>query len=332
MVSQTPEADFRVTYLDEIPSVHIPVRLSVLEAVNFKTTCQQLFSGSTVPSKIVLDFSQTTFIDSSGIGALVSNLKFAKQRDSDLVLRSLKPQVMAVFELTSLDQVLTIESSPVITAPSENNRADSQLPVTHPSVRSLVKRLIDIVGAIVGLIITGILFIPIVAAITINDPGPIFFAQTRCGWMGKKFRIWKFRSMCTNAEALKSQIKNQASGAFFKNDNDPRITKVGRILRKTSLDELPQFWNVLKGEMSLVGTRPPTPDEVDRYEVPQWQRFDVKPGMTGEWQVNGRSQVRNFEDVIRLDLKYQENWSLMYDLKLIVKTIAVLFNKNSGAV
>jgi len=332
MVSQTPEADFRVTYLDEIPSVHIPVRLSVLEAVNFKTTCQELFSGSTAPSKIVLDFSQTTFIDSSGIGALVSNLKFAKQRDSDLVLRSLKPQVKAVFELTSLDQVLTIESSPVSTAPSENNRADSQLPVTHPSVRSLVKRLIDIVGAIVGLIITGILFIPIVAAITINDPGPIFFAQTRCGWMGKRFRIWKFRSMCNNAEAMKSQIKNQASGAFFKNDNDPRITKVGRILRKTSLDELPQFWNVLKGEMSLVGTRPPTPDEVDRYEVPQWQRFDVKPGMTGEWQVNGRSQVRNFEDVISLDLKYQENWSLIYDVKLIVKTITVLFNKNSGAV
>ncbi len=332
MVSQTPEADFRVTYLDEIPSVHIPVRLSVLEAVNFKTTCQQLFSGSTVPTKIVLDFSQTTFIDSSGIGALVSNLKFAKQRDSDLVLRSLKPQVMAVFELTSLDQVLTIESSPVSTAPADNNRGDSLLPVTHPSVRSLVKRLIDIVGAIVGLIITGILFVPIVAAITINDPGPIFFAQTRCGWMGKRFQIWKFRSMCTNAEALKSQIKNQASGAFFKNDNDPRITKVGRILRKTSLDELPQFWNVLKGEMSLVGTRPPTPDEVDRYEVPQWQRFDVKPGMTGEWQVNGRSQVRNFEDVISLDLKYQENWSLMYDVKLIVKTIAVLFNKNSGAV
>ncbi len=332
MVSQTPEAHFRVTYLDEIPSVHIPVRLSVLEAVNFKTTCQQLFSGSTVPSKIVLDFSQTTFIDSSGIGALVSNLKFAKQRDSDLVLRSLKPQVMAVFALTSLDQVLTIESSPVSTTSAEQNRADSQLPVTHPSVRSLVKRLIDIVGAIVGLIITGILFIPIVAAITINDPGPIFFAQTRCGWMGKRFKIWKFRSMCTNAEALKSQIKNQASGAFFKNDNDPRITKVGRILRKTSLDELPQFWNVLKGEMSLVGTRPPTPDEVDRYEVPQWQRFDVKPGMTGEWQVNGRSQVRNFEDVISLDLKYQENWSLMYDLKLIVKTITVLFNKNSGAV
>jgi anti-anti-sigma factor len=306
--------------------------LSVLEAVNFKTACQQLFSGNTVPSKIVLDFSRTTFIDSSGIGALVSNLKFAKQRGSDLVLCSLKPQVMAVFALTSLDQVLTIEQPAATCAPAEANRADSQLPVTHPSMRSWVKRLIDIVGAIVGLTITGILFLPIACAITINDPGPIFFGQTRCGWMGKHFRIWKFRSMCTNAEALKSKIQNQASGAFFKNDRDPRITKVGRILRQTSLDELPQFWNVLKGEMSLVGTRPPTPDEVERYEVPQWQRLDVKPGMTGEWQVNGRSQVRDFEDVIRLDLKYQQNWSLMYDLKLIVKTVTILFQKNSGAV
>jgi anti-anti-sigma factor len=308
------------------------MRLSVLEAVNFKTTCQHLFSGSTVPSKIVLDFSQTTFIDSSGIGALVSNLKFVKQRGSDLVLRSLKPQVMAVFALTSLDQVLTIEQPSATSTPTETPPSDNLLPMTHPSVQSWVKRLIDIVGALVGLMITGILLVPIAAAITINDPGPIFFGQTRCGWMGRQFRIWKFRSMCTNAEAMKAQIKNQASGAFFKNDNDPRITKVGRILRKTSLDELPQFWNVLKGDMSLVGTRPPTPDEVERYEVPQWQRLDVKPGMTGEWQVNGRSKVRDFEDVIRLDLKYQQDWSLMYDLKLIVKTVTVLFNKNSGAV
>ena len=332
MFTHTPQADFRVTYLDEIPSVHIPVRLSVLEAVNFKTTCQQLFSGSTVPSKIVLDFSQTTFIDSSGIGALVSNLKFVRQRSSDLVLRSLKPQVMAVFALTSLDQVLTIEQPSATSTRTKTLSSDNQLPMTHPSMQSWVKRLIDIVGAIVGLMITGILLVPIAAAITINDPGPIFFGQTRCGWMGRQFRIWKFRSMYTNAESMKAQITNQASGAFFKNDNDPRITKVGRILRKTSLDELPQFWNVLKGDMSLVGTRPPTLDEVERYEVPQWQRLDVKPGMTGEWQVNGRSKVRDFEDVIRLDLKYQQNWSLMYDLKLIVKTVTVLLNKNSGAV
>ena len=333
MVSQTPEAEFRVTYKGEIPSVHLPVRLSVLEAVAFKTTCQQIFSGTTIPSEIILDFNQTTFIDSSGIGALVSNMKVARQKGSNLVLRRVNPQVMAVFALTSLDQVLTIEQPAPNANPTETHHSkDNQLPITHPSVRSWVKRLIDIVGALVGLGITGILFLPIAIAITIDNPGPIFFGQTRCGWMGKQFRIWKFRSMCVNAEALKSQIKNQASGAIFKNDNDPRITRVGRIMRKTSLDELPQFWNVLKGEMSLVGTRPPTPDEVERYEVPQWQRLDVKPGMTGEWQVNGRSSVRDFEDVIRLDLKYQQNWSLMYDLKLIFKTIAVLFNKNSGAV
>jgi lipopolysaccharide/colanic/teichoic acid biosynthesis glycosyltransferase len=137
--------------------------------------------------------------------------------------------------------------------------------------------------------------------------------------------------MCVDAETLKDKIPNQAEGAFFKNKNDPRITRVGKFLRRTSLDELPQFWNVIAGEMSLVGTRPPTPDEVERYDVPQWQRLDVKPGMTGEWQVNGRSQVRNFEEVIQLDLRYQENWSLGYDLQLIFKTILILFQKNSGA-
>ncbi len=211
---------------------------------------------------------------------------------------------------------------------------EEQLPTTHPSVRSWMKRLIDIVGALVGLAIAAVLFIPIAIAIKIDDPGPVFFSQIRCGWMGKRFRMWKFRSMYVDAEAKKAELEkhNQVQGAFFKIDNDPRITKVGSFLRRTSLDELPQFWNVLKGEMSLVGTRPPTPDEVERYEVPEWQRLDVKPGMTGEWQVNGRSSIRNFEDVIRLDLQYQKNWSLMYDLKLILKTIAILFRKNSGAV
>ncbi|HEY9753305.1 MAG TPA: sugar transferase, partial [Coleofasciculaceae cyanobacterium] len=124
---------------------------------------------------------------------------------------------------------------------------------------------------------------------------------------------------------------NEASGAIFKNANDPRITRVGKFLRKTSLDELPQFWNVLKGEMSLVGTRPPTPDEVLQYDIPHWQRLDIKPGMTGEWQVNGRSSISNFEEVVQLDLRYQENWSLFYDLHLILKTIVIIFHKNSGA-
>jgi lipopolysaccharide/colanic/teichoic acid biosynthesis glycosyltransferase len=198
-------------------------------------------------------------------------------------------------------------------------------------VRSKVKRAIDIVGALVGLAITGVLFIPIALAIKMTSPGPIFFSQVRCGWMGRRFRIWKFRSMVANAEALKAQVQNQAEGNFFKNENDPRITPIGRFLRKTSLDEFPQFLNVLKGEMSLVGTRPPSVDEIEKYDVPEWQRLDVKPGITGEWQVSGRSKIRKFEDVIRLDIKYQRTWSLKHDFEIILKTVLVVFTKSDDA-
>ncbi len=341
MTSQPTEVDFPVTSLNDTAIVQVPTRLSVLEAVAFKQTCQELTELNSHPTQIIIDFHQTTFMDSSGLGALVSNFKTAREKDIGFILRNVSPSVMAVLNLTGLDQVFPIESVGGSPTETQNNILDhqgtpsrkvEQLPYTHPSVASWMKRCIDIVGALVGLVITGLLFIPITIAIELNDPGPIFFKQTRCGWMGKRFQIWKFRSMCVDAEAKKSLVKNQVQGAFFKNDNDPRITKVGRFLRRTSLDELPQFWNVLKGDMSLVGTRPPTPDEVERYEVPEWQRLDVKPGMTGEWQVNGRSTVRSFEDVIRLDLQYQKNWSLLYDFKLIFKTIAILFNRKSGAV
>ncbi|MGL5083641.1 MAG: sugar transferase [Microcoleaceae cyanobacterium] len=332
MVSQTPEVNFQVTFQGDNPRIVLPARLSILEAVSFKTMCQELINSDPVPEKVILDFRQTIFIDSSGVGALVSNLKAADASGIQLVLQNVGSQVMAVFSLTSLDQVLTIEPTAGETTTGEiRSVTNSQLPVTHPSVRSWVKRLMDILGSIVGLSITAVLAVPISIAIFSDSPGPIFFGQTRCGWMGKRFRMWKFRSMIPDAEARKNEVPNQAKGAIFKNDNDPRITKVGHFLRRTSLDELPQFWNVLKGDMSLVGTRPPTPDEVERYEIPQWQRLDVKPGMTGEWQVGGRSQVKDFEDIIRLDLKYQENWSLMYDMKLIFKTIMVLFQKSSGA-
>lgn len=341
MSSQAVPTDFSVTYLEDAATLQAPVRLTVIEAVSFKQTCQDLIEGDSPPKQIFIDFQNTTFMDSSGLGSLVSNFKNSQDKGIKVTLLNVTPQVMAVLNLTGLDQVFPIESRPEIASVPTHNLKDTgknnsrkvdPLPETHSSVASWMKRVIDIVGSLVGLVITSILFLPIAIAIQIDDPGPIFFKQTRCGWMGKRFSIWKFRSMCVDAEARKSQIKNQAQGAFFKNDNDPRITKVGNFLRRTSLDELPQFWNVLKGEMSLVGTRPPTPGEVESYEVPEWQRLDVKPGMTGEWQVNGRSKVRSFEDVIRLDLKYQRNWSLIYDLKLIFKTITILFNKNSGAV
>ncbi|MDJ0556664.1 MAG: exopolysaccharide biosynthesis polyprenyl glycosylphosphotransferase [Microcoleaceae cyanobacterium MO_207.B10] len=331
MASPASETNIKVTAKDNIPVVQLPVRFTISETELFKSICQELLSQDNNTGKIIIDFSLTTFIDSSGIGSIVTNLKTAREKEIELVLSSLSSQVMSVFSLTGLTQILTIEESQDKEVKTQA-KTENQLPITHPSVQSLVKRLIDIVGAVVGLIITAILFIPIAIFIKLDSPGPIFFGQIRCGWMGRNFRMWKFRSMCVDAEYLKSQIQNEAQGAIFKNENDPRVTKVGRFLRRKSLDELPQFWNVLKGDMSLVGTRPPTPDEVERYEVPQWQRLDVKPGMTGEWQVNGRSQIKDFEDIIRLDLKYQKNWSLMYDVKLIFKTVAVLFNKSSGAV
>lgn len=331
MTSQVPQIQLQTNILAEIPLIKLPERLTVLEAVDFNTNLQELLKKNSVPKQITIDFQATNFIDSSGVGVLVKNYKTAREKAIELVFDNVNPPVMAVFEMTGLDAVFQIQVA--TSTPSANPTQPTQeyLPETHPSVRSKVKRWLDISGSLVGLSITGVLFIPIVVAIKLDSPGPIFFGQTRCGWMGKKFKIWKFRSMCTDAERLKSQIKNEASGAIFKNANDPRITKVGRFLRRTSLDELPQFWNVLKGEMSLVGTRPPTPDEVGIYEVPEWQRLNVKPGMTGEWQVHGRSTVKDFEDVIKLDLRYQNNWSLLYDLQLIFKTVGILFNKNSGA-
>ncbi len=334
MVDPVPEASLEAIISNETAIMELPVRLAGLEAVAFKENCHQMLQENAVPKKLIFDFSQTTFIDSSGIGALVSNHKTTRGKGVEMILRGVRPQVMAVLEMTALDKVLKFEAQEGISQVA-TTRAEKQLPTTHPSVQSWVKRILDIVGAIVGLGITAFAFVPIALSIKLSSPGPILFGQTRLGWMGKRFTIWKFRSMYTDAEERLKELlaqNQQSDGKTFKMENDPRITPVGKILRKTSLDELPQFWNVLKGEMSLVGTRPPTPNEVDIYEVPEWQRLDVKPGMTGEWQVNGRSSIKNFEDIIKLDLRYQKNWSLVYDLKLIIKTILVVLRKDSGAV
>jgi len=200
----------------------------------------------------------------------------------------------------------------------------------HPSVTSKTKRLIDVLGGVVGMGLVALLVVPVAIAIQLDNPGPVFYSQIRCGYRGRPFRIWKFRSMVTNADALKHQVNNQAKGLIFKNQNDPRVTRVGRFLRRTSLDEFPQFWNVLRGDMSLVGTRPPTQDEVSQYTPHHWQRLEVKPGITGEWQVQGRSEVKDFEAVVHMDLAYQARWTDRYDLWLIAQTIlAVLFRKGA---
>lgn len=200
----------------------------------------------------------------------------------------------------------------------------------HPSTYSTAKRFLDIVGAGVGLAIAALVTLPVAIAMQLDSPGPIFYRQVRYGLNGRPFRIWKFRSMVVKADRLKHLVPNEAKGLIFKNENDPRITRVGRFLRRTSIDELPQFWNVLKGEMSLVGTRPPVREEVSRYEAHHYNRLRVKPGMTGEWQVNGRSRVKDFEDIFRMDMDYQVKWSVLYDIKLILKTIQAVLKKEGA--
>jgi lipopolysaccharide/colanic/teichoic acid biosynthesis glycosyltransferase len=196
----------------------------------------------------------------------------------------------------------------------------------HISAHSNMKRFIDIIGSLVGLSITALIFIPLAIAIKLDSEGQILYSQTRCGLSGKTFRIWKFRSMYSDADQKKHLVENQAKGHIFKNDRDPRITRIGRFLRKTSLDEFPQFWNVLMGDMSIVGTRPPTQEEVSYYNERHWLRLRVKPGITGEWQVKGRSLVDDFEKIVSLDLDYQRKWTVLYDLTLIIETIRVVFH------
>ncbi|MEI6207507.1 MAG: sugar transferase [Desulfuromonadales bacterium] len=189
-----------------------------------------------------------------------------------------------------------------------------------------LKRCLDIVGSLFGLVITGLLFPFIALSVRLESKGPLFFGQNRVGENGRIFKCWKFRSMFVDAEDRKKDLmsQNEMQGAMFKIKNDPRVTRIGKIIRKASIDELPQFWNVLKGEMSLVGTRPPTPDEVATYQNWHRKRICIKPGITGLWQVSGRSQIEDFDEVVRLDIRYIEEWSLWLDIKLLAKTVLVV--------
>ena len=191
----------------------------------------------------------------------------------------------------------------------------------------ILKRAIDIAGGLVGCLIS----IPIIAIVAIplklESPGPLIFKQKRVGLNGRIFYIHKLRSMYMDAEQRKKELmtQNEMNGLMFKMQDDPRITKVGKFIRKTSIDELPQFFDVLCGNMSLVGTRPPTVDEYNQYDSHHKRRLSMKPGITGLWQVSGRSSIQNFEDVVALDVKYIDNWSLWGDIKLLFKTVAVVF-------
>lgn len=190
----------------------------------------------------------------------------------------------------------------------------------------------DIVGSLIGCVLT-LLITPFVAlAIKIDSPGPVFFSQTRIGKNGRRFKIWKFRSMYTDAEARKKELEaqNEIKGLMFKMEDDPRITKVGKFIRKTSIDETPQFFNILVGDMSLVGTRPPTEDEFEQYNGYYRRRMSITPGLTGMWQVSGRSDIQDFEEIVKLDLEYIDNWSLLLDIKILFKTVFIVLGRKGS--
>ena len=212
--------------------------------------------------------------------------------------------------------------------------------------QAFAKRTLDIVGGLVGCILTGIIYIFIGPAIYISSPGPIFFSQVRIGQNGKPFKMYKFRSMYMDAEERKAELMAQnkmSDGRMFKLDFDPRVignkilpdgrkkTGVGEFIRKTSLDEFPQFWNVLKGDMSLVGTRPILQDELEQYELHHRARIATKPGITGMWQVSGRSNITDFEEVVRLDTEYITKWNFELDIKILLQTVKTVLKREGTA-
>ena len=213
------------------------------------------------------------------------------------------------------------------------------------SKQLMLKRLMDIAGGLVGCILTGIICVFVGPAIYIASPGPIFFAQERVGKNGKKFKMYKFRSMYMDAEERKAELMKDnklGDGKMFKLDFDPRVignkilpdgthkTGIGDFIRRTSLDEFPQFFNVLKGDMSIIGTRPPLISETSLYELHHRARLAIKPGITGMWQVSGRSYITDFEEVVRLDKEYIENWNIGMDIKILFKTVLVVFRKDGS--
>lgn len=215
-------------------------------------------------------------------------------------------------------------------------KADYPMAVFIPAEISdsdlILKRIVDIIGGLVGTIVSAPIILITAIPLLIESPGPLIFKQQRVGKNGRLFNIYKLRSMYVDAEERKQALmkENKMNGFMFKMDNDPRITKVGKVIRKLSIDELPQFWNVLKGDMSLVGTRPPTVDEFEKYESHHKRRLSLKPGITGLWQVSGRSDIKDFEDVVTLDCEYIDNWSVLLDIKILLKTVWVVITRKGA--
>lgn len=306
-------------------------------------------------------------IDEDLIGETIDNIRVVgtKENAADYVCKNWVDEVLIVIsenipypkelieEFTETGVVVHLNLTKIVNLPGKKQFVEKignytvlTTSINYASSRQLLlKRMIDIVCGIVGCMVTGILFVFVAPAIYIASPGPIFFSQERVGKNGKTFKMYKFRSMYVDAEARKEALMkdNKLSDAkMFKLDFDPRVignkilpngrkkTGLGNFLRQTSIDEFPQFFNVLRGDMSIVGTRPPLISETNLYELHHRARLAIKPGITGMWQVSGRSDITDFEEVVRLDTEYISNWSIALDLRILAKTVEIVLKRDGS--
>lgn len=294
------------------------VAVSVLDKSDFQHDCL----------KVVAEGEIVNFATHEVVDEVFINLPSEKYNIGELVSQ---------FETMGIDVTVNLNAFGCSLARNKQIREMAGLNVVtfsttfYKTSHVIAKRIIDIMGALVGLILCGLVSIVLVPLIR-KDGGSAIFAQTRIGKNGRQFTFYKFRSMCVDAEAKKRELmeQNTMQGGMFKVDDDPRITKIGRFIRKTSLDELPQVYNVLKGDMSLVGTRPPTVDEYEHYTPEQKRRLSFKPGITGLWQVSGRSEIKNFDEVVKLDVAYIDDWTIWKDIEILLKTVKVVFMRDGA--
>lgn len=312
--------------------------LRYLAVVTNRANVEDLLANVDATADYHFQIDKVLLIDESP-NASSELIDYCKTASIDEVLFSLTAEEMAIMnvamrKIASMGIAIHINMDPVIqdiTSSKILTRFGNYYAITYAdrflSLRqTMFKRAVDIFGGLLGLLVLIPVTIVVAPLIKIESKGPVFFSQQRVGRNGRIFQMYKFRSMYSDAEARKQDLlqSNEMNGPMFKLENDPRVTKIGRFLRKTSLDEFPQFLNVLKGNMSLVGTRPPTLDEFEKYHSHHKKRLSITPGLTGLWQVSGRNKVTDFEEVVRLDVEYIENWSIEMDIKIILKTIGVV--------
>lgn len=284
-------------------------RVIVKTVINGESACRE-----------VIDYAAHHEVDEVFI-SIINNLNEAPYREfvSELIGMGIKTDIdIMQFEMKTPGKKYLDEIGKYAVVAIERN---------VPSIsRMFLKRLGDIIGGLAGVVIFAIAFVIVGPLIKLDSEGPVIFVQKRVGKNGRIFDFYKFRSMYVDAEERKKELmdQNEMNGLMFKMENDPRITKIGKFLRKTSIDELPQFICVLKGDMSLVGTRPPTVDEYNKYKSYQKSRLSMKPGITGLWQISGRSDIKDFDEVIKLDMQYIDNWSIIEDIRIFLKTGGVV--------